>query len=73
MVKKFEAAVFNQQVRDAVKQLEHHPDYKDEWADLHYIEVKAETSADARKEIERQYPKAKGFVIDNIIALPEYE
>lgn len=73
MVKKFEAAIYNQQVRDAIKNCERHPDYYDEWADLHFIEVKADTVKEAREAVERRHPKAKGFVIDSIIALPEFE
>lgn len=73
MRKKFEAAVYNQQVRDAVRRWEHHAFYLDEWADIHLVEVTAETLAEAREILERRHPKAKGFVIDSIIELPQFE
>jgi hypothetical protein len=73
MAKKFEAAVYNQQVRDAIQQLEKHPNYSNDWADLHFIEIKANDKTLARKMIEEKYPKAKGFVIDGIHEVPEFD
>ena len=45
---------------------ERHPFLKDEWADTHWIEVRAYTEAAARQKIEVKYPPHRGYVITDI-------
>ncbi|NQV44163.1 MAG: hypothetical protein HQ501_04630 [Rhodospirillales bacterium] len=62
----FEVALYNRKVRDLVEQGEHHPELNDEWADTHYIEVRAPSEEAARAKMEVSRPRANGYVIDNI-------
>ena len=59
----FEIAVFNQAVRDKLKAGESHRDLNDDWADTHYIEIKAEDADGARRKAQARFPEDKGFVI----------
>ncbi|MCH7864891.1 MAG: hypothetical protein IIC56_06735, partial [Proteobacteria bacterium] len=45
---KFEITVYNAQVREKVELGEHHPRFKDDWADFRYVEFRAETEEKAR-------------------------
>jgi hypothetical protein len=63
----YEIAVFNEEVRAALKEGDHHKDLHDEWADQHYIEVRAPDEATARAKVERRYPPAKGYVIAGVM------
>jgi len=63
---KFEAAVFNQEVRDVVKAGDHHKEFEDDWADMHYIEVTADSEDEARAQVARKYPEIRGFVIEDV-------
>tara|TARA_E500000331_G_scaffold236807_1_gene227154 strand:- start:310 stop:528 length:219 start_codon:yes stop_codon:yes gene_type:complete len=62
----YEVAVFNQAVRDAMKEGERHPFLKDDWADIHWIEVRAYSPDAARQKIEVRYPSFRGYVITEI-------
>ncbi len=59
----FEIAVFNQTVRDRLRTGESHRDLKDEWADTHYVEIKAADEEDARRKAAAKFPKNQGFVV----------
>ncbi len=63
---KYEIAIFNAEVRDFVKRGESHERYEYSWADTHYIDVIAPGEEMARAKIEKQYPRHRGFVIENI-------
>ena len=63
---KFEVTVYNAQVREKVEQGEHHPRFRDDWADFRYVEFRAETEQQVRALAEARYPPDEGFVIDNI-------
>lgn len=62
----FEITIYNAEVREKVQQGEHHSRYTDDWADFRYIEVNADSEAQARKQVQIRYPSAQGFVIDNV-------
>lgn len=70
---KYEVVVFNQEVREKVKEGEHHRQFKDDWADLHYIEIDASNENNARERAEARYPSAQGFVIDAVQQLKGFE
>jgi hypothetical protein len=64
---KFEVGVFNQEVRDAMKIGERHPQLKDDWADIHWVDVMATDEKAARQKVNVQYPAARGYVITEVI------
>lgn len=63
---KFEVTIYNADVREKVQQGEHHTRYTDDWADFRYIEIDADTEAQARQRVLSRYPSELGFVIDNV-------
>ncbi len=64
----FEIAVYNQAVREKIKLGERHRELKDEWADIHYVEIEAEDMASARRKAEGKFPQDRGFVIEDVTA-----
>jgi len=62
---KYEFAVYNNKVREAVKVGESVPGFEDSWADIHYIEAAGPVVDMARATIDRQYPARQGFVVDH--------
>ena len=66
---KFEAAVYNAEVRKKVAEGERHRHFTDDWADMHYIEIEANTEELARAKVEVNHPRVQGFVLDAIQAL----
>ncbi|HEX9702654.1 MAG TPA: hypothetical protein VGA19_07355 [Rhodospirillales bacterium] len=69
---KFEVTVYNMEVRQKVREGEHHSRFTDDWADFHYIEITADTEDQARVRAEARYPKSQGFVIDAIQKNPSH-
>ncbi|MEX1147118.1 MAG: hypothetical protein WEB93_01930 [Sphingomonadales bacterium] len=72
MLKKFEAAVFNEEVRTCVAVGERHRSFDDQWAEVHYVEIMASNIKDARTMATRRFPADKGFVIRDVEELKEY-
>jgi hypothetical protein len=62
----FEIGVFNAAVRRAVAEGERHRDLTDDWADIHYLEVRADDVDGAKAKIEKRYPAARGFVVTEV-------
>ena len=67
----YEALVYNQVVRELVAEEKHHHYLYDTWAENRYVEVEAEDAEHARIVLERNYPKDIGFVVVEILELPE--
>ncbi|NQU57871.1 MAG: hypothetical protein HQ513_11605 [Rhodospirillales bacterium] len=63
---KFEAAVYNKDVRECVKQGDSHELYEDSWSDTSYVETNAPDEETARARISQKYPSSRGFVIEYI-------
>lgn len=63
----FEIAIFNREVRDLIAEGEHHKQLKDSWADLNYIEIRADNATEAKRKIFKRYPEEKGFEISQVI------
>ncbi len=63
---KFEVTVSNAQVREKIKDGEHHSRFTDDWADFHYIDIDAPDESQARVRVEARYPPEQGFVIDSV-------
>lgn len=62
----YEAAIYNQQVREAKKRGQKHPKISEEWASVRFIEVQAMNENMARSKLNREYPSSDGFVIEEI-------
>lgn len=62
----FEIAVYNRTVREKIKVGEHHRELKDDWADIHYVEIEANDMAAARRKAEGKFPRERGFVIEAV-------
>ena len=67
--RRFEIGLYNTEVRNCLAEGASHRDLSDEWADIHYIEVTAESSGEARQRIEQRYPQALGFTITEVTPL----
>ncbi|WP_169567674.1 hypothetical protein [Sneathiella limimaris] len=66
MLRKYEAAVFNEDVLNALQNGERHKDLSDDWADTHYFELKANTLQEAWSMANRKWRAEHGFVIKAI-------
>lgn len=63
---KYEVGIYNEQVRAALADGLRHKNLKDEWADIHWIEVTAADDRLARQRIEQKYPPHAGYVITGV-------
>jgi hypothetical protein len=71
-VNKYEIAIYNERVRTAVRQAERNKTgLSKDWADMRYIEVRAESQEAARQKIFSRFPQDRGFVIEEIRLLEE--
>jgi hypothetical protein len=62
----YEVGVFNARVRQALAEGESDPSLSDDWADIHYFEIRADDESVARTKMERRYPPANGYVITDV-------
>ena len=67
----YEVSIYNRDVRAAVKDNESHVLYGDQWADLQFQDVHAESEKEALKLILRRYPPENGFVIQDLNLLDQ--
>ena len=72
-MKTYETTVYNQHVRDALKDGHSHGQFDDRWADQRFVQVKADNIDEARTKILNRHPERKGFVIVNIVELPDFD
>lgn len=64
---KYEAAIFNQKVRDALRKGQRNETgLDDEWENVRYIEVMASNEEDAWARLRRRYLENTGFVIKDL-------
>lgn len=69
--KKFEVAIFNELVKKSVREAEkNRTGLSDDWADVHYIEIRAETPESAKAKLYNRFPQARGFVIVEVREIP---
>jgi hypothetical protein len=64
--KVFEIGVFNERVRKALAEGASDANLSDDWADIHYFEIRAADENVARTKMERRYPVANGYVITDV-------
>ncbi len=67
----FEVGVFNKEVREALAEGGRHRNLSDDWADMHYVTIKADDEASARQAARRKYPAERGYVVDSVFPLNE--
>lgn len=63
----FEVAIYNRDVRAAVKENRSHSLYGDHWADVQLHDVTAHNESEAREMIADRFPPAEGFVVEEMI------
>ena len=63
---KFEAAIYNEEVLQALNDGSKHRNLSDDWAETHYIEFYASDLETARGKIQQKYRADRGFVIKAI-------
>ena len=63
MKKSFEIPVYNSVVRDAVRNKQDHPNFEADWAETHFILVRAHTADEAVTICRRKHPEKMGFVL----------
>lgn len=65
----FEIVIYNEKVRQLVKQGDSHRTFSDDWGDSHYIEFKADGEDEAVAKCRQKYPEDDGFVIEGVSML----
>lgn len=70
-IRKFEVGIFNQQVRDCMSIGEKHKHIRDDWADVHWVNIRALDRDGAKRKAESLHNPAMGFVIVDIVEIPE--
>ena len=63
----FEVGVYNREVRQLVEIGASHPMYNDSWADLSWIEIRADDLESAKRRARVKFPEAQGFVVVDIM------
>jgi len=64
--KTYEVGIYNKDVRSSVKENLSNFEFVDEWADVHYHIVVADTAAESLPMITDRYPPEKGFVVTTL-------
>ena len=72
-MKTFEVTIYNKDVRDLVQLGESHHQYDDGWADQRFIQIDAQDADQARKIIQGRHPAHKGFIIVDVMELPDFD
>ena len=62
----FEVVLYNEAVRECVREGLHHRQLSDDWGDSHYVEIKAEDEIRALAKVELHYPRDLGYVVEGI-------
>ena len=73
IMKTYEVTLYNQDVRAALKDGQSHAQYDDGWADQRFLQVEARDMAEARRKVLTRHPERQGFVIVDIIELPNFQ
>ncbi|MBL4612611.1 MAG: hypothetical protein JKY91_02605 [Emcibacter sp.] len=71
--KYFEVSIYNQQVRELDRQNKDHPNFTRDWAHLHFLSYEGESEEDVIQQVRKKHPERKGFIIDKIVELKEYD
>lgn len=66
--KAFEFALYNRDVRAAVKDNQGHQFIGEQWADIQICDVMAADEREARRLIQSRYPPEMGFVVEGLVS-----
>ncbi|MEX2642821.1 MAG: hypothetical protein WD270_05165 [Acetobacterales bacterium] len=66
LLRRYEVALYNKDVRERVNADRRHSFLDDSWADVRYIEIKAESEDDVYAKLRRRYPEDQGFVVESV-------
>lgn len=66
---RFEIAVYNVEVAEAVNRGERHKRYDDGWAETRYVEMNAPSLNEAHLRAAAKYPTGAGFIVQSITPL----
>ena len=66
---RYEVAIYNQSVRDCMERGERHRQLSDDWSEIRYIELQANSLEDLHDKIEQRFPTRRGFVIENLVEI----
>lgn len=70
--KRFEVAIYNEHVKKSVREGDpNRTGFSDDWADVRYIEVRADDPETAKRRLQGRYPASRGFVILDVRQLEE--
>ena len=72
-LKHYEVSIYNKEVRELNDQNKSHPNYNSDWAHLQYLTFEGESEKDIILQARKKHPERKGFVIDKIVEIKEYE
>ena len=67
MKKLFEISVYNKDVRDEIQAGRNHRLLEPSWANVHLIEIKADTEEEAMASCRRKHPERLGFVLGSAL------
>ncbi|MBL4801837.1 MAG: hypothetical protein JKY45_08065 [Emcibacter sp.] len=59
----YEISVYNQDVRTKIQEGLSHRNLESRWADVHLIEIRAETEEEAIASCRRKHPEKMGFIM----------
>lgn len=62
----YEIIIYNEEVRQCLREGDKHRTFSDDWGDSHYIEFKGEDEAEAVAKCNAKYPPEDGFVIEGV-------
>ncbi len=72
-LKRFEVSIYNKSVREYDEKNKVHPNFNNSWARLNFIVYEANNQDEVIQIVKRKHPERKGFVIDKIVEIKEYE
>lgn len=68
----YDIAIHNKLVRESVETGEvNKTPFRDDWSDIHYFEMEAASEEEARSKLKERYPEEQGFVISEVVVIPE--
>jgi hypothetical protein len=63
---RYSVGIYNAQVRAKLAEGERHRQLNDDWADIHYFDITADSPEQARLRIHQRYPMEQGYLIASI-------
>ncbi len=62
----YEVAIYNQEVRNLVKENQSHQYFDDQWADIQLRDIVAKDETEARELIGKRFPPDDGFIVEDV-------